>query len=71
MRVEMSGFPDDRSMKFLRNLRVDFIVVRAGLYDRAEQGPLLDRLNKMDGVSLAAMWPDGPAGAEAIYRIKN
>jgi hypothetical protein len=72
MREEMGGFPDDRSMKYLRNLRVDFIVVRAGLFDGADEGPsLLDRLNKTEGLSLAAMWPDGPAGAEAVYRIKN
>jgi dolichyl-phosphate-mannose-protein mannosyltransferase len=71
MREEMGGFPDDRSMKFLQNLRVDYIVVRAGLYEGEEGTALLDRLGRMDGLSLQALWPDGPAGAEAIYRIKS
>ena len=71
MRDEMAGFPDDRSMKFLRNLRVDFIVVRAGQYEGEEGAALVDRLGRTDGVALQALWLDGPAGAEAVYRISN
>ena len=72
MREEMGRFPDDRSMTFLRKLRVDYVVVRAGLFDGPEGGAsMLDRLSKWDGLSLAAMWMDGPAGPEAVYRIKN
>jgi len=71
MREEMGGFPDDRSMSFLRNLRVDYIVVRAGLYEEGEGAALLDRLGNMHDFSLEAMWMNGPAGTEAVYRIKN
>src|SRR5262245_13150526 len=70
-RDAMSGFPDDRSMTFLRSLRVEYIIVRAGLYEGEDGTALLDRLGKIDGLSLQAMWPNGPAGAEAIYKIRN
>ena len=33
MRELMSGFPDDRSIAFLRRRRVDYVVIRTGLYD--------------------------------------
>jgi hypothetical protein len=71
MREVMGRFPDDRSMAFLRKLGVDYVVVRAGLFD-GDQGPaMLERLGKTDGLALEAMWLEGPAGTEAIYRIEN
>ena len=71
MRQAMASFPDDRSMDFLRNLRVDYVAVRAGLYE-AEQGTaLLERMGKEEGLSLEAMWLNGPMGAEAVYRVNR
>ena len=67
----MSAFPDDPSMAFLRTLGVDYVVVRAGLYDGDEGKILLDRLGSARGVSLEAMWPDGPMGAEAVYKVNR
>jgi hypothetical protein len=71
MRDMMASFPDDRSMTFLRNLQVDYVVVRAGLYEAAPRAALLEQIGKVEDLSLEAMWPDGPMGAEAVYRIKR
>lgn len=69
MRDVMASFPDDRSMTFLRNLHVDYVVVRAGWYEAEQGAALLERLGNTEDLALEAMWPDGPMGAEAIYRI--
>jgi hypothetical protein len=69
MRDMMASFPDERSMAFLRNLQVDYVVVRAGLYEAESRAALLERMDKAEDLSLEAMWQDGPMGAEAVYRI--
>ena len=69
MRKAMASFPDDRSMSFLRNLHVDYVVVRAGLYEADEGATLLEQMGTVEDLSLEAMWPDGPMGAEAVYKI--
>jgi hypothetical protein len=71
MRDMMASFPDDRSMTFLRNLQVDYVVVRAGLYEAAPRAALLEQIGRVEDLSLEAMWPDGPMGAEVVYRIKR
>jgi hypothetical protein len=71
MRDVMASFPDERSMAFLRNLQVDYVVVRAGLYEVEPRAALLERMGSVEDLSLEAMWPDGPMGAEAVYRIKR
>src|SRR5260221_13620959 len=71
MREMMATFPDDRSMAFLRNLHVDYVVVRAGLYEADERAALLEQLGRVEDLSLEAMWPDGPMGAEAVYKINR
>ena len=71
MRDVMTSFPDERSMTFLRTLRVDYVVVRAGWYEPEQRAALLERMGKAEDLSLEAMWPDGPMGAEAVYRIKR
>jgi hypothetical protein len=71
MREVMGRFPDERSMAFLRELGVDYVVVRAALFDGDEGAALIERLGQHDGLALEAMWMEGPGGREAIYRIKN
>ena len=71
MRGAMASFPDDRSMAFLRNLHVDYVVVRAGLYEADQRASLLEQMDHVEDLSLEAMWLDGPMGAEAVYRIKR
>ena len=71
MREMMAGFPDDRSMTFLRTLQVDYVVVRAGLYEEPARAALLRQMSTVEDLSLEAMWPDGPMGPEAVYRIKR
>lgn len=71
MRDVMASFPDDRSMAFLRNLNVDYVVVRAGLYEAEERAALLEQIGRVEDLSLEGMWPDGPMGAEAVYKIKR
>ena len=71
MREAMASFPDDRSMDFLRNLHVDYVVVRAGLYEAEQRAALLEQMDNVEDLSLEAMWLDGPMGAEAVYKIKR
>ena len=71
MRETMASFPDDRSLSFLRDRRVDYVVVRAGLYEPQERALLLEQISKRSDLSLDAMWMDGPQGAEAIYAVKK
>ena len=58
-------------MTFLRDRRVDYVVVRAGLYEPEERALLLDQVGKRADLSLEAMWMEGPQGAEAIYRLEK
>jgi hypothetical protein len=67
----MASFPDDRSMAFLRRREVDYVVVRAGIYEPQEAAPLLERIQKRSDLSLQVMWAAGPQGAEAIYAVRK
>ena len=58
-------------MAFLRSLDVDYVVVRAGLYEAEQGAALLEQMDKTEALSLEAMWLDGPMGAEGIYRINR
>jgi hypothetical protein len=71
MREAMASFPDDRSLTFLRERRVDYVVVRAGLYEPEERAVLLEQISKRSDLLLDAMWMDGPQGAEAIYALEK
>jgi hypothetical protein len=69
MRELMSGFPDDRSIAFLRRSRVDYVVIRAGLYDLADAATVLERVQQRKELTLEAMWAAGPHGAEALFNV--
>lgn len=70
MRQTMASFPDDRSMSFLRERHVDYVVVRAGVYEPQEAASLLEQIQKRSDLSLEVMWSAGPQGAEAIYAVR-
>jgi hypothetical protein len=70
MREVMSSFPDDRSIALLRNRRVDYVVVRAGLYDNPnEAAVLLEEVRQRKELSLEAMWTEEPDGREALFQV--
>ena len=69
MRELMSGFPDDRSIAFLRRRRVDYVVIRTGLYDVTEAATLLERVQQCEELSLEVMWAAGQAGGEALFSV--
>jgi hypothetical protein len=71
MRDTMASFPDDRSMAFLRERRVDYVVVRAGLFEPEERAALLEAIGRRRDLSLKAMWLEGPQGAEGIYAVEK
>lgn len=71
MRETMTSFPDDRSMAFLRDRGVDYVVVRAGLYESKQAAALLEQIQKRNDLSLEAMWTAGPEGAEAIFKVRK
>jgi hypothetical protein len=70
MREVMSSFPDDRSIALLRDRRVDYVVVRAGLYDNPnEAAVLLEKVRQRREFSLEAMWTEEPDGSEAMFKV--
>jgi hypothetical protein len=71
MRETMTSFPDDVSMALLRDRQVDYVVVRAGLYEPQEAAALLEKIQKRQDLSLEAMWTTGPEGGEAIFKVRR
>jgi hypothetical protein len=71
MRQIMASFPDDRSMAFLRHRGVDYVVVRAGIYEPQQAASLLEQIQRRNDLSLQAMWTAGPQDAEAIYAVRK
>jgi hypothetical protein len=71
MRQIMASFPDDRSMAFLRDRGVDYVVVRTGIYEPQQAESLLDQIQKRRDISLKVMWAAGLQGAEAIYAVRK
>jgi hypothetical protein len=71
MRQTMVSFPDDRSMAFLRHRGVDYVVVRAGIYEPQEAASLLEQIQKRSDLSLEGIWTAAPAGVEAIYAVRK
>ena len=69
MRELMSGFPDDRSIAFLRRRRVDYVVIRTGLYDLTDAATLLERVRQREELSLEVMFTAGPAGGDALFNV--
>jgi hypothetical protein len=65
----MSGFPDDRSIAFLRRRRVDYVVIRTGKYESADAAILLGRVQQRDELSLEVMFTAGPAGGEELFKV--
>jgi len=71
MRQIMASFPDDRSMAFLRQRGVDYVVVRAGTYEPQQAASLLEQIQKRSDLSLEVMWAAGLQGAEGIYAVRK
>jgi hypothetical protein len=66
----MRSFPDDKSMSFLRDQQVDFVVVRGGLFPEQEWTALLPRLQAREGLSLVSMFPDGNR-TQMVYAVRK
>jgi hypothetical protein len=71
MRQTMASFPDDASMKFLRDMKVNYVVVRAGLYESSEGTELINRIAQRRDLALEASWTDGSDGAESLYLVTD
>ncbi len=69
-REVMRSFPDNRSIAFLRNRGVDYVIVRAGLYDdQDEAADLLERMGQRKELALEVIWTNAPTGTEAVFRV--
>jgi len=66
----MRSFPDDPSMAYLRDRRVDYVVIRGGLYSQGEWSALLVKLQGRSDLSLVSMFPDGNR-TQMIYAIRK
>jgi hypothetical protein len=70
MRDIMSGFPDDRSVAFLRSRRVDYVVFRAELYDDPERAAgVLEQMRRRREFWLEAIWNAKPDAIEALFKV--
>jgi hypothetical protein len=69
MREIMQGFPDDRSIAFLRGRKVDYVIMRGGLFDDHQVAArLLKQAWQRKELSLEGMWT-AEDGTEAIFRV--
>ena len=68
MRELMNGFPDDRSIAFLRRRRVDYVVIRTGLYELTDAATLLERVRQREELSLEVMWTDGTGWRRSVVQ---
>lgn len=66
----MRSFPDDRSMAYLRAQRVDYVVIRGGLYRDEEWPGLLVELQARRDLSLVSMFPDGNR-TQMVYAVRK
>jgi hypothetical protein len=66
----MRSFPDDSSMAYLRDQRVEFVVIRGGLYLQDEWSALLVKLQARKDLSLVSMFPDGNR-TQMVYAIRR
>jgi hypothetical protein len=67
----MRSFPDDHSTAFLRDRRVDYVVIRGGLYSSQDEwSALLVKLQARSDLSLVSMFPDG-SRTQMIYAIRK
>jgi hypothetical protein len=66
----MRSFPDDSSMAYLRDRRVDYVVIRGGLYSQDEWSALLIKLQARSDLSLVSMFPDGNR-TQMVYTIRR
>jgi len=69
LRELMSGFPDDRSIAFLRRRQVNYVVIRTGKYESVDAAILLGRVQQRDELSLEVIWAAGPSGGEALFKV--
>lgn len=70
MRQDMDSFPDDRSIESLRDLGVDYVVVRGALLEPWEAAVILEQLRLRNDLSLEVVWEGGPEGdSEAIFKV--
>ena len=66
----MRSFPDDHSTAYLRDQRVDYVVIRGGLYSQDEWSTLLVKLQGRSDLSLVSLFPDG-SRTQMIYAIRQ
>ena len=64
------SFPDDHSIGYLRDRRVDYVVIRGGLYSQDEWSTLLVKLQARSDLSLVSLFPDG-SRTQMIYAIRK
>jgi hypothetical protein len=72
MREAMQRFPDDRSIALLRERQVDYVIIRAGLYDDPQAAArILEEAGQRKELSLEGMWTNEADGTEALFRFEK
>lgn len=70
MRDVMEDFPDDRSMAFLRDRGVDYVIVRGGMLQADQWAAMYERIRARDDLSLVMMYSP-KTQAEAVYAVRK
>jgi hypothetical protein len=66
----METFPDDRSMAYLRERGVDYVIVRGGMYRENQWPAVRARIRARDDLSLVLMFAPESL-AEGVYAIRK
>jgi hypothetical protein len=66
----MRSFPDDRSLAYLRDQQVDYVVLRGGSYSPDRWSRLLTEIQERRDLSFAGGFPDGRQ-LELVYGVER
>jgi len=71
MRDSMEGFPDQRSIEFLRRQRVDYVVLRESGYTSERWSELTAQLRAAPELIFVSAFPSAPHAADLVYKINR
>jgi hypothetical protein len=67
---ETSGFPDDRSIEYLKTRGVDLVIIHGGLMKPDEFGEMTSRLLARPDIEALARFEES-RGSDVVFRLRR